>query len=142
MTQATATPAGRTTRLPDLRYSSTEDELRSAVRDLLADRSPWPSVLARTESELPNDGALWHWVVGSSHRFGRTPVGEQLANAVAQRLLGVGVQQIAAAHRARSFQATSLSTRCSPGRPRIRSEIVLRRISEVPPSMELPRARR
>jgi alkylation response protein AidB-like acyl-CoA dehydrogenase len=60
MTQAPAGPAGRTTRLPDLRYSSTEDELRSAVRDLLADRSPWPSVLARTESGMPNDGALWH----------------------------------------------------------------------------------
>jgi alkylation response protein AidB-like acyl-CoA dehydrogenase len=60
MTQAPAAPAGRTTRLPDLRYSSTEDELRSAVRDLLADRSPWPSVLARTESAMPNDGALWH----------------------------------------------------------------------------------
>ncbi len=60
MTQAPAAPAGRATRLPDLRYSSTEDELRSAVRDLLADRSPWPSVLARTETEMPNDGALWH----------------------------------------------------------------------------------
>jgi len=60
MTQAPAAPAGRTTRLPDLRYSSTEDELRSAVRALLADRSPWPSVLARTETQMPNDGALWH----------------------------------------------------------------------------------
>ena len=60
MTQAPAAPAGQTTRLPDLRYSSTEDELRSAVRDLLADRSPWPSVLARTETGMPNDGAVWH----------------------------------------------------------------------------------
>jgi alkylation response protein AidB-like acyl-CoA dehydrogenase len=64
MTQAPAAhpaaPAGRSTRLPDLRYSSTEDELRAAVRDLLDDRSPWPSVLSRTETDTPNDGALWH----------------------------------------------------------------------------------
>ena len=39
-------------------------------------------------------------------------------------------------------QGTSLSTRGSPGRPRIRSPRMLRRISEVPPSIELARDRR
>src|SRR5215469_10242795 len=53
-----ARPAAR--RIPDLRYQEAEDDLRSAVRDLLDDRCPWPSVLARTESNEPNDAALWH----------------------------------------------------------------------------------
>ena len=47
-------------RIPDLRYQEAENDLRAAVRDLLDDRSPWPSVLARTETEEPNDAALWH----------------------------------------------------------------------------------
>jgi alkylation response protein AidB-like acyl-CoA dehydrogenase len=47
------------TATPDLRYGQTEDDLRSAVRDLLDDRCPWPSVLARIETSEPNDPALW-----------------------------------------------------------------------------------
>ncbi|HYB86419.1 MAG TPA: acyl-CoA dehydrogenase family protein [Streptosporangiaceae bacterium] len=46
--------------MPDLRYQEAEEDLRSAVRDLLDDRSPWPSVVARTESDEPNDATLWH----------------------------------------------------------------------------------
>ena len=45
-------------------------------------------------------------------------------------------------HRGRSFQATSLSVRGSDGIPRTRSAMMLRRISDVPPSIELPFARR
>ena len=52
-----ARPAAR--RIPDLRYQEAEDDLRGAVRDLLDDRCPWPSVLARTETNEPNDAALW-----------------------------------------------------------------------------------
>ncbi|MGI8626523.1 MAG: acyl-CoA dehydrogenase family protein [Geodermatophilaceae bacterium] len=39
----------------------TEDQeaLRTAVRDLLTDHTPWPSVLARTESDEPYDIRLW-----------------------------------------------------------------------------------
>jgi alkylation response protein AidB-like acyl-CoA dehydrogenase len=48
-----------TSPLPDLRYGQTEEQLRAAVRDLLDDRCPWPSVLARTETAEPNDAALW-----------------------------------------------------------------------------------
>ena len=44
-------------------------------------------------------------------------------------------------HRGRSFQGT-VSVRVSAGRPSTRSAMMLRRISEVPPSMEFPRARR
>jgi alkylation response protein AidB-like acyl-CoA dehydrogenase len=46
--------------IPDLRYAEAESDLRAAVRDLLDDRSPWPSVLARTETPEPADAALWH----------------------------------------------------------------------------------
>jgi alkylation response protein AidB-like acyl-CoA dehydrogenase len=57
----TTTDAGRAAgRLPDLRYQEAENDLRAAVRGLLDDRSPWPSVLARTETDEPNDAALWH----------------------------------------------------------------------------------
>ncbi|MCX5401832.1 acyl-CoA dehydrogenase family protein [Streptomyces sp. NBC_00102] len=44
---------------PDLLYSEAEEDLRSAVRALLADRSGAPSVIARTESDTPYDQQLW-----------------------------------------------------------------------------------
>ncbi|MEU9885101.1 acyl-CoA dehydrogenase family protein [Sphaerisporangium sp. NPDC051011] len=42
-----------------LLYSEVEEELRAAVRDLLADRYPPATVLARAESGSPYDAALW-----------------------------------------------------------------------------------
>lgn len=44
---------------PDLLYSETEEDLRSAVRSLLADRADAPTVLARVESDTPYDPRLW-----------------------------------------------------------------------------------
>ncbi|MFI0731579.1 acyl-CoA dehydrogenase family protein [Streptomyces sp. NPDC021225] len=44
---------------PDLLYSEAEDDLRSAVRSLLADRCPPSAVLAGAESARPYDPALW-----------------------------------------------------------------------------------
>ena len=46
--------------LPDLRYSDAEEQLRAVVRDLLADRSPWPAVLARVDAGEADDVPLWH----------------------------------------------------------------------------------
>jgi alkylation response protein AidB-like acyl-CoA dehydrogenase len=43
----------------DLLYTEVEDDLRSAVRSLLADRCPHSAVLARIESDTPYDPALW-----------------------------------------------------------------------------------
>jgi alkylation response protein AidB-like acyl-CoA dehydrogenase len=40
---------------PDLGYTDVEDELRGAVRALLAARAPWTAVLERTESAEPYD---------------------------------------------------------------------------------------
>jgi len=42
-----------------LLYSDVEDELRAAVRKVLADRSPWQAVLARVEGAEPYDTGLW-----------------------------------------------------------------------------------
>jgi alkylation response protein AidB-like acyl-CoA dehydrogenase len=44
---------------PDLLYSQEEEDLRAAVRDLLADRCDAASVIARTESGEPHDRTLW-----------------------------------------------------------------------------------
>ena len=78
---------------------------------------------------------------GSACRGRRAPTraGRPRRRRRAARLAGRGCGR---GHRGRSFQATSLSTRGSVGRPRTRSATMLRRISEVPPSMELPLARR
>ncbi|MFJ3086531.1 acyl-CoA dehydrogenase family protein [Streptomyces sp. NPDC086838] len=44
---------------PDLLYSEAEEDLRAAVRSLLADRADAPTVIARTESDTPYDPELW-----------------------------------------------------------------------------------
>ncbi|MEV0494997.1 acyl-CoA dehydrogenase family protein [Streptomyces atratus] len=44
---------------PDLLYSTAEDDLRAAVRSLLADRADAPAVIARIESDTPYDPQLW-----------------------------------------------------------------------------------
>lgn len=47
------------TQAPDLLYSEAEEDLRAAVRSLLADRADAPTVIARTESDTPYDPQLW-----------------------------------------------------------------------------------
>jgi len=44
---------------PSLLYSEVEEELRASVRALLGDRSRWPEVLRRMESDQPYDSDLW-----------------------------------------------------------------------------------
>lgn len=44
---------------PDLLYSEVEDDLRAAVRDVLADRCPPTAVLAAIETDTTYDPALW-----------------------------------------------------------------------------------
>ncbi|MFJ6513189.1 acyl-CoA dehydrogenase family protein [Streptomyces sp. NPDC091406] len=44
---------------PDLLYSRDEEDLRSAVRALLAARADAPTVIAATESDTPYDPRLW-----------------------------------------------------------------------------------
>jgi alkylation response protein AidB-like acyl-CoA dehydrogenase len=49
---------------PALLYSADEDDLRTAVRKFLADRSPWPAVLALTEADPPHDPSVWKGLAG------------------------------------------------------------------------------
>jgi alkylation response protein AidB-like acyl-CoA dehydrogenase len=42
-----------------LLYTDVEDDLRSAVRQVLTDLAPWTAVLARTGSDEPYDRPLW-----------------------------------------------------------------------------------
>ncbi|WP_411083446.1 acyl-CoA dehydrogenase family protein [Streptomyces sp. cmx-18-6] len=44
---------------PDLLYTQDEEDLRAAVRALLADRADAPTVIAATESDTPYDPRLW-----------------------------------------------------------------------------------
>ncbi len=75
------------------------------------------------------------------HRGRRAARAQQVAHRGAQLLLHLRVAQVHG-HRGRSFHGTSLSARGSTGSPSTRSAMMLRRISEVPPSIELPFARR
>ncbi|WP_010072966.1 acyl-CoA dehydrogenase family protein, partial [Streptomyces filamentosus] len=59
--QITATQPPTT---PDLLYSQDEEDLRSAVRALLADRADAPTVIAATESDTPYDPRLWSSLAG------------------------------------------------------------------------------
>ena len=100
-------------------------------------------------------------VEGPDLRGGVEPVAQQLPERRAQVLLDLGVQQVGVGegvggdgriervrevgmggHRGRSFHGTVVSVRGSAGRPSTRSAMTFRRISDVPPSMELPLARR
>jgi alkylation response protein AidB-like acyl-CoA dehydrogenase len=54
-----ATTGQRARAIPDLLYSADEQDLRDAVRSLLAERAGWPAVLARTETAETYDTGLW-----------------------------------------------------------------------------------
>ena len=55
-----ASGLGRASGPADLLYGETENELRSAVRQLLEDKAAWRDVLARTETGQTYDAGLWH----------------------------------------------------------------------------------
>ncbi|NEA15319.1 acyl-CoA dehydrogenase family protein, partial [Streptomyces halstedii] len=57
--QPTAPQAFDETRPPDLLYGEAEEDLRSAVRALLAARADAPAVIAATEAGTPYDRRLW-----------------------------------------------------------------------------------
>ncbi len=59
-----------------LLYGETENELRSAVRSLLDDKSPWPAVRARMESPYSYDTELWHTLAAGVGAAGLL-IGEQ-----------------------------------------------------------------
>lgn len=66
--------------VPSLLYSDTEDDLRSAVRDLLRDHSSWSETLRRTGEVPTGDSELWPQL---AHGLGLAglPVPESLGGA-------------------------------------------------------------
>jgi alkylation response protein AidB-like acyl-CoA dehydrogenase len=68
-----------------LLYSADEDELRAAVRDVLADKAPWTAVLARVESDEPCDTALWR-TLGAEVGCSGLLIGEEYGGAGASLL--------------------------------------------------------
>ncbi|MEV8535591.1 acyl-CoA dehydrogenase family protein [Streptomyces sp. NPDC051211] len=85
----------------DLRYSTEEEDLRAAVRALLADRAPHPDVLARAESGAGHDPALWRTLaveIGTAallvpEKQGGQDAGHRAAAVVLEEL-GRGVAQL------------------------------------------------
>lgn len=57
-------PAAPEAQAPDLLYSEAEEDLRSAVRALLAARADAATVIAATESDTPYDRQLWESLAG------------------------------------------------------------------------------
>src|ERR1035438_1264449 len=143
-----------TTALPRKGTGATKAASASAAAAASRYEAPGPSLPVRYQQAraaevrghaLPQTVVVGLAGLGAGQRLVQaTPVGEQRAQAVSQGPFGIRRKEVrqSLAHRGRSFQGTSLSTRGSLGRPSTRSAMMLRRVSEVPPSIELPRARR
>ena len=121
----------------------------------LRDEQPGAADLGRQHP--PQRGVVGLAGLGPGQHVGPVgPLGQQRPDRVPQVLLVRAVQQVrddpcrlsrggrlsGGAHRGRSFHGILVSVRGSVGRPRTRSAMMFRRISEVPPSIELPRERR
>ncbi|MEV3925275.1 acyl-CoA dehydrogenase family protein [Actinomadura coerulea] len=66
--------------MSDLLYGEIENDLRASVREVLADKAPWTSVLAGTEKDEPYDAPLWRAVAAQLGCAG-LPVPEELGGA-------------------------------------------------------------
>ncbi|GIJ55166.1 acyl-CoA dehydrogenase family protein [Virgisporangium aurantiacum] len=81
----------------DLLYDEVDEELRATVRGLLAARSPWSAVLARTESPEPYDTKLWATLAGEMGLAG-LPVPEDAGGAGATwRQVAVVLEELGSA---------------------------------------------
>jgi len=93
-----------------LLYTPDEEELRASVRRLLADRSPWPEVLRRTESGEPVDRPLWTALARDVGCAG-LPVPEKLGGAGASwREVAVVAEEIGRAVSPVPFLGSCLAT--------------------------------
>lgn len=81
----------------DLLYDEVDEELRSSVRSLLAARSPWSAVLARTETPETYDTKLWATLAGEMGLAGLA-VPEEFGGAGASwRQVAVVLEELGAA---------------------------------------------
>ncbi|MDF3288929.1 acyl-CoA dehydrogenase family protein [Streptomyces silvisoli] len=81
----------------DLLYSDVEDDLRAAVRDLLADRCPASAVLARCDSDTPYDLELWRTLQVQLGLAGLLVPEEFGGEGGSAREVGVVLEELAAA---------------------------------------------
>ncbi|MHA6803307.1 acyl-CoA dehydrogenase family protein [Salinifilum ghardaiensis] len=79
---------------PDLLYTETEEDLRSAVRGLLEKRCDWTDVLARCEGEEPYDLGLWRTLAGELGLAGLLVDEEHGGAGAGPRELGVLAEEI------------------------------------------------
>ncbi|QES46852.1 acyl-CoA dehydrogenase [Streptomyces venezuelae] len=123
MTASTASAASAASAAPaDLLYSDTEDELRAAVRSLLADRSSPAAVLARLEQDRPYDPELWNTLatgIGAAGLLVPEKLGGQGAShreaAVVLEELGRSVTP--APYLTSAVVATEILLACAPASP-------------------------
>jgi alkylation response protein AidB-like acyl-CoA dehydrogenase len=93
-----------------LLYTDVEDELRSTVREVLADRASWPEVLKRTESDEPYGTALWR-LLGTDVGVAALAVPEQLGGAGASwREAAVVAEELGRAVAPVPFLGASMAT--------------------------------
>ncbi|NUU24262.1 MAG: acyl-CoA dehydrogenase, partial [Streptomycetaceae bacterium] len=85
------------TEIPTLLYSDVEEDMRAALRGLLAERCAWNDVLARVDTDEPYDDALWKAVAEELGLAGLL-VPEELGGAGATaREAGVALEELARA---------------------------------------------
>jgi len=111
----------------DLLYGEVGEELRSAVRALLADRAGWASVLARTESAETYDMALWVSLAGELG-CGGLMVPEELGGAGASAREAAVVAEeagraVAPVPYLGSAVATALLLECRPGSDEVLAQV-------------------
>ncbi|MFJ2956149.1 acyl-CoA dehydrogenase family protein [Streptomyces sp. NPDC087270] len=82
---------------PDLLYSDVEDDLRAAVRDLLADRCPPGAVLTRVEGEQPYDPELWRLLAAELGLAGLLVPEEQGGQGATAREVAVVLEELGGA---------------------------------------------
>ncbi|MEV7617782.1 acyl-CoA dehydrogenase family protein [Streptomyces sp. NPDC089799] len=105
---------------PDLLYTDTEEELRSAVRSLLADRGGPAAVIARLEAPRPYDDGLWQTLaagIGATgllvpEKFGGQGAGHREAAVVLEEL---GRAVTPSPYLTSAVVATEMLLACAPG---------------------------
>ncbi|MDI5964645.1 acyl-CoA dehydrogenase family protein [Streptomyces sp. SL13] len=95
---------------PDLLYSDVEDDLRAAVRDVLADHCPPAAVLARCESAQPYDMALYRRLAADLGLAGLTVPEQAGGQGASARELAVVMEELGRAVAPVPFLGVAMAT--------------------------------
>ncbi|WP_030904560.1 acyl-CoA dehydrogenase family protein [Streptomyces sp. NRRL F-5126] len=107
---------------PDLLYTAAEEDLRAAVRALLADRADPAAALARAESGDPYDAGLWDRLAGSIGAAGLLVPEELGGQGASAREAAVVLEELGRAvtpapYLTSSVVATGILLGCDTGEP-------------------------